>query len=87
VIEERTVGASLGADSIASGTKATLLGLLLVVIFMFAAYGLFGLFANIALVVNIALIFGVLSLIARRSLCRHRRHRAHQWALRSTPTC
>src|SRR4029077_17471647 len=42
VIEERTVGASLGADSIASGTKATLLGLLLVVIFMFAAYGLFG---------------------------------------------
>ena len=63
VIEERTVGASLGADSIASGTKATLLGLLLVVIFMFAAYGLFGLFANIALVVNIALIFGVLSLI------------------------
>jgi protein-export membrane protein SecD len=63
VIEERTVGASLGADSIASGTKATLLGLLLVVLFMFAAYGLFGLFANIALMVNIALIFGVLSLI------------------------
>ncbi len=63
VIEERTVGASLGADSIASGTKATLLGLLLVVLFMFTAYGLFGLFANIALVVNIALIFGVLSLI------------------------
>src|SRR5215813_8657483 len=63
VIEERTVGASLGADSIAAGKKATLLGLLLVVLFMFAAYGLFGLFANIALVVNIALIFGVLSLI------------------------
>jgi protein-export membrane protein SecD len=63
VIEERTVGASLGADSIASGTRATLLGLLLVVIFMFVAYGLFGLFANIALLVNIAIIFGVLSLI------------------------
>ncbi len=63
VIEERTVGASLGADSIAAGKKATALGLLLVVLFMFAAYGLFGLFANIALVVNIALIFGVLSLI------------------------
>ena len=63
VIEERTVGASLGADSIASGKKAALLGLLMVVIFMFAAYGLFGLFANIALIVNIALIFGVLSLI------------------------
>jgi protein-export membrane protein SecD len=63
VIEERTVGASLGADSIAAGKKATLLGLLLVVLFMFAAYGLFGLFANIALLINIALIFGVLSLI------------------------
>jgi protein-export membrane protein SecD len=63
VIEERTVGASLGADSIAAGKKATMFGLLLVVLFMFAAYGLFGLFANIALVVNIALIFGVLSLI------------------------
>jgi protein-export membrane protein SecD len=63
VIEERTVGASLGADSIASGKKAALMGLALVVIFMFAAYGLFGLFANIALLVNIALIFGVLSLM------------------------
>jgi protein-export membrane protein SecD len=63
VIEERTVGASLGADSIASGKRATMLGLLLVVIFMFVAYGLFGLFANIALLVNIAIIFAVLSLI------------------------
>jgi protein-export membrane protein SecD len=63
VIEERTVGASLGADSIASGKQATLLGMLLVVIFMFVAYGLFGLFANIALLINIAIIFGVLSLI------------------------
>jgi protein-export membrane protein SecD len=63
VIEERTVGASLGADSIAAGKKATLLGLLLVVLFMFAAYGLFGLFANIALIMNIAIIFAVLSLI------------------------
>jgi len=63
VIEERTVGASLGADSIASGEKAALAGLALVVLFMFAAYGLFGLFANLALLVNIALIFAVLSLI------------------------
>jgi len=63
VIEERTVGASLGADSIESGKKAALMGLALVVIFMFAAYGLFGMFANIALIVNIALIFAVLSLM------------------------
>jgi protein-export membrane protein SecD len=63
VIEERTVGASLGADSIAAGKKAALMGLGLVVIFMFAAYGLFGLFANIALLINVVLIFGVLSLM------------------------
>ena len=63
VIEERTVGASLGADSIESGKKAALMGLLLVMIFMIAGYGLFGMFANIALIVNIALIFAVLSLI------------------------
>jgi protein-export membrane protein SecD len=63
VIEERVVGASLGADSIESGKKAALMGLALVMIFMFAAYGLFGAFANIALIVNIALIFAVLSLM------------------------
>jgi len=63
VIEERTVGASLGADSIAAGKKVALLGLAMVVVFMFAAYGLFGLFANLALLINIALIFGVLSLM------------------------
>ncbi len=63
VIEERTVGASLGANSIAAGKKAALMGLALVVIFMFAAYGLFGLFANIALLINVVLIFGVLSLM------------------------
>jgi protein-export membrane protein SecD len=63
VIEERTVGASLGADSIASGKKAALMGLALVMIFMLAGYGLFGLFANIALIINIALIFAVLSLM------------------------
>jgi protein-export membrane protein SecD len=63
VIEERTVGASLGADSIASGKKAALMGLALVMIFMLVGYGLFGLFANLALLINIALIFAVLSLM------------------------
>ena len=63
VIEERTVGASLGADSIASGKKAALMGLALVMIFMLAGYGLFGLFADFALLINIVVIFAVLSLI------------------------
>lgn len=63
VIEERTVGASLGADSIESGKKAAVVGLLLVVAFMFVGYGLFGLFANLALLINVVLIFAILSLI------------------------
>jgi protein-export membrane protein SecD len=63
IIEERTVGASLGADSVASGKKAALVGLLLVMIFMVAGYGLFGLFANVAVLLNMALIFAVLSLM------------------------
>ena len=63
VIEERTVGASLGADSVESGKRAALMGLALVAVFMFAAYGLFGLFANLAVLINIALIFAVLSLM------------------------
>ena len=63
IIEERTVGASLGADSIAAGEFAGLIGITLVVIFIFLSYGLFGLFANIALAVNIALIVGTLSLL------------------------
>jgi protein-export membrane protein SecD len=63
VIEERTVGASLGADSIEAGKKAALMGLALVMMFMLAGYGLFGLFANLALIINIALIFAVLSLM------------------------
>jgi preprotein translocase subunit SecD len=63
IIEERTVGPGLGADSIASGKTASYIGAALVVVFMFATYGLFGLFANIAVTINIFMIFGVLSLL------------------------
>jgi preprotein translocase subunit SecD len=62
-LEERTIGPELGADSIASGKLAALVGSALVVVFMALAYGLFGWFANIALVVNLAMMFGALSLI------------------------
>ena len=61
IIEERTVGPGLGADSIAAGEIAGLVGAAAVILFMFIAYGLFGLFANIALAVNIILLLGVLS--------------------------
>ncbi len=61
VLEERTVGPGLGADSIAAGKLASVIGLLAVVVFMVVAYGLFGVFANIALAFNIVLILGALS--------------------------
>ncbi len=63
ILEERTVGASLGADSIASGKIAAMIGLAAVMGFILISYGLFGVFANLALAVNIALIVGVLSLL------------------------
>ena len=61
VMEERTVGPSLGADSVQAGKIASMIGLSLVLIFMLVSYGLFGFFADIALMVNVALIFAVLS--------------------------
>ncbi|TVQ53031.1 MAG: protein translocase subunit SecD [Rhodobacteraceae bacterium] len=61
VLEQRTVGPDLGADSIAAGRIAVVIAFLAVLAFMGASYGLFGLFANVALIVNIALIVGVLS--------------------------
>jgi preprotein translocase subunit SecD len=64
IIEERTVGPGLGQDSINAGEHAAYAGAALVIIFMFATYGLFGLFANIAVTINVAMIFGVLSLLS-----------------------
>jgi preprotein translocase subunit SecD len=62
-LEERTVGPELGQDSIDAGMMAGIVGIAAVALFMWASYGLFGLFANIALAVNIALIFAALSTI------------------------
>lgn len=63
VVEERTVGPSLGADSIEAGKNACLLGLALVMVFMVVAYGFFGLLANISLIVNLIMLLGALSLL------------------------
>jgi preprotein translocase subunit SecD len=63
IVEERTVGPGLGQDSIRAGEHAAYVGAALVVFFMLATYGLFGLFANIAVAVNVAMIFGVLSML------------------------
>lgn len=61
VLEERTVGPGLGADSIVAGERALVVGFVAVIGFMLITYQLFGLFANIALIVNLILIMGVLS--------------------------
>ena len=63
VLEQRTVGPDLGADSIAAGEKAVAVAFAAVLIFMFAAYGLFGLFANIALILNVCMLMAILSLM------------------------
>jgi preprotein translocase subunit SecD len=63
VLEERSVGPGLGVDSIAAGKLASLIGICLVIGFMVLCYGLFGIFANIALFFNVTLIVGALSVL------------------------
>ena len=62
-LEERTIGPELGQDSIDAGRIAAIIAMVAVSLFMFASYGLFGLFANIALAINMGLLFGALSMI------------------------
>ncbi|MFC4215340.1 protein translocase subunit SecD [Pseudophaeobacter arcticus] len=62
-LEERTIGPELGQDSIDAGKVATIVAFIGVLVFMALSYGLFGIFANVALILNVALIFGFLSLI------------------------
>jgi protein-export membrane protein SecD len=63
VVEERTVGPSLGSDSIRAGVFATVIGTIGVLIFMLVGYGFFGLIANFALFANLAMLVGLLSLL------------------------
>ena len=62
VVEQRTIGPSLGAASIRAGIISLLTGLLLVIVFMVLFYGRFGLYADIALFANLILMVGILSL-------------------------
>ena len=63
ILEERTVGPDLGADSIKAGKIACVIGLVAVILFMALYYGLFGLVADLALVLNLIIMLGVLSLL------------------------
>jgi len=62
IIEERTVGPDLGQDSINSGIIALFIGFILVIIFMFFKYRIFGLIANITLIINLFILIGILTL-------------------------
>jgi len=63
ILEERTVGPDLGADSIHAGALASVVGIALVVVFMVIFYGLFGLFADVALFFNLCIMLASLSLL------------------------
>jgi protein-export membrane protein SecD len=63
VIEERSVGPELGADSIRAGAISLAVGFALVIVFMAVFYGLFGWFANVCLLVNLVLLLAVMSLL------------------------
>lgn len=63
VVEQRSVGPELGADSIRAGAISLTVGFLFVIAFMGTFYGLFGWFANLALVVNLFLMLGVMSML------------------------
>lgn len=61
ILEERTVGPSLGADSVEAGKIASMIAMIGVLAFMLVTYGRFGVYANVALIVNVTLIFALLS--------------------------
>ncbi|MDD9912852.1 MAG: protein translocase subunit SecD [Alphaproteobacteria bacterium] len=63
VVEERTVGPSLGADSVAAGQLAILIGFVMVLIFMVIFYGMFGLAADVALLVNVIIVLAVMTYV------------------------
>ena len=63
VLELRTIGPELGRDSINAGKLAAVVGGVLVLVFMWLSYGLFGIFANIALILNIILVMALLSIL------------------------
>jgi len=63
IVEERTVGPSLGKDNIAKGFNSVKIGFILVLIFMAVYYRVFGLFADVALTLNLILIVSLLSLL------------------------
>lgn len=63
VVEERTVGPQLGADSIKAGLTASIIAVVAVAAFMFVSYGRFGMYANLAVAINVLVILGVMGIL------------------------
>ena len=63
IVEERSVGPDLGADSIKSGTISLIVGFILVIIYMLFKYKIFGIVANISLISNLVMLIGILTLL------------------------
>jgi preprotein translocase subunit SecD len=61
IVEERSVGPDLGADSIRRGILAAVIGTTAILVLMFLVYGRFGMYANVALIINVAMILGVMA--------------------------
>ena len=62
IIEERTVGPDLGQDSINAGMIALLIGFILVILYIFVKYKIFGIITNIALILNLFILVGILTI-------------------------
>ena len=63
IVEERTVGPDLGKDSINAGVFSLIIGFILVIMFMFIKYRIFGLVSNISLIANLFMIVGILTML------------------------
>jgi preprotein translocase subunit SecD len=63
VVEQRTVGAQLGIDSIHAGVTASIIASVAIIVFMLLTYGRFGIYANIAVVLNIFIILAVMAML------------------------
>ena len=68
IVEERTIGPSLGAQNVEQGLKAGLWGLAIVIVFCVAYYKMFGIFTTVALMANMVLLFGLMSLLPGATL-------------------
>jgi len=87
IIEERTVGASLGEDNIQAGIMAISFGFLLVVLFMLVYYKVFGLVANLALFFNLVMVGGYCLPCRRHSHCLALPASCSQWVWQWMPMC